>query len=622
MTDVPSKLVKVYCGELCRSSDCTAAELNLLHREINGIEPNVTIGYSKFVDDPEHLPPRILDLLQIAAYVFCADRMAYRGDRFSVNNNAWARSFEFHIPVMDIDFWNNQELQNALSEALVFMTGDRKYCFNFTKSELGHLHEPEFKQLSIFNSDSEYEELESADVLLFSGGLDSLAGTVEILNTCPDNKLIVVSHQANTSVIRTQKMIIEHLQHKYQNRLIPYGFLCHNKKTQSKEETQRTRMFLFSCSAFAICSHVKKHSIYVYENGITSINLPIQQDVINARASRTTHPKTLNLMKRFFRFFDSEFNFAVPYYSKTKEDILKVFADFDEKELLASSVSCSATRASGMVNHCGCCSQCIDRRFAVYASGLDDYDANYIDDFIAKIPNDETSQRLWQLLHLASAKKLQSPTELFSNYPDEITNLMEHWHCDNPEDSLAEIFALLSKFSDSTLRAAKAMQLKHDDLRFQVTNDSFLSMLSSREYLKTPTQLRVEEICNALRTSIPQAFNASKPNDENDFNNKVQALLTAAGNRFAREYPTIKFGITSYRADLSDDTLIIESKYLRGYTSQSKATEGIAADITKVPDELPLLFVVYDPERKITNDDEFVSSFELKRQLCFVRIFR
>jgi hypothetical protein len=623
MTTASPKLVKVFCGELCQSVECTHNELNLLNRDINGLEANITIRYEKFVRDPESLPTRILDLLQIAAHVFCADRLVYRGGRDSISNKAWGRSFQFHIPVLDYDFWNNQALQNALSEALVFMTGDRKYNFVFEKSELGHLPKTAFKQLSLFKEDAEYiDGADKADVLLFSGGLDSLAGTIERLNTLPNNKLIVVSHKSNKSVIHTQTKIVEYLQQFYKDRLLSYGFECHNKKTQSKEETQRTRMFLYSSIAFAICNCADKHSFYVYENGITSINLPIQTDVVNARSSRTTHPKTLGLMKKVFQFFDAGFDIIAPYYDKTKEDVFKVFTTYNKKELLRSSVSCSATRKLGMIGHCGCCSQCIDRHFAAYASRLEEYDVEYMDNFITKIPDEETRQRLWQLLRMASAEKLRTPEELFKNFPDEMVDLLEYWHCDNHEDSFAEIYSLFSRYGDSIIRAAKAMQSKHDNLSIPIASDSLLSMLSSRKYLKTPTQIRVEEIENVLWRSIPQAFHTSKPKNEDGFNNTIQALLTAAGSSFTREYPILRFGISSYRADLSEDALIIESKYLRGKTPPSVATEAIAADITKIPNGLSVLFLVYDPERKISDDATFISSFEEKRHLCFVRIFR
>ena len=203
-----------------------------------------------------------------------------------------------------------------------------------------------------------------------------------------------------------------------------------------------------------------------------------------------------------------------------------------------------------------------------------------------------------------------------------MVDLLEYWHCDNPDDSLAEIFSLFSAYGDSVMRAAKVMQFKHEDLSIPIANNSFLSMLTLREYLNTPIQIRVKELDKALRTSIPQVFHASAPKDENDFNNKVKALLTAAGKNFSREYPALKFGFSSYRADLFEDALIIESKYLRGKTPPSVATESIAADVTKIPNNLSVLFIVYDPERKITDDVEFINSYEQKRQLCFVRIYR
>jgi len=60
MTNASPKLVKVFCGELCRSNECTSTELNLLNRDINGLEANITIGYAKFVKEPENLPASVL----------------------------------------------------------------------------------------------------------------------------------------------------------------------------------------------------------------------------------------------------------------------------------------------------------------------------------------------------------------------------------------------------------------------------------------------------------------------------------------------------------------------------------------------------------------------------------
>jgi hypothetical protein len=624
MKSTPIKTVTVYCGELCKSDERTATTLNLLNRPHNGFEANIKIDYEKFVHDPESLSPRILDLLQLAAHVFCADRLINRGERRSVDNESWARTIEFHLPVYDIDFWSNTALQTALSECLQFMTGDRKYTFVFEKSNDSPLI-PKAKQLSLFTNEMSFvSDTDTADVMLLSGGLDSLAGAIEHLNEHSDRKLLAVTHKGNQSVKKTQRAVIEHLKSRYDNRLLPYGFECHNRKTLgSVEETQRTRMFLFACIAYAICDCFKKDKFFVYENGITSINLPSQGDVINARASRTTHPQTIGLLKKFLRFFNSNFNILTPYCLKTKEDIFDVFKKYDEKEIIASSVSCSSTRSQpGLTNHCGRCSQCIERRFAAYASKLNEHDADYTYSFLIDSLDNETKQRLYNTLRLASAEKAKSVMEFYKNYPDEMNNIIKYWHCDNPDDSLEEIYSLYSRFGDSILRGAQAMLIKHDDLSIPILDNSFLSMLSLRDYLKTPTFIRVSEIDNVLKTSIPQLFQTENPKNENDFNNKIKALLDAAGNNFTREYPVLKFGITSYQADLSEENLIIESKYLRGKVIPSKATEGISADITKIPQGVGILFIVYDPERKIINDDEFINSFQNKRENCFVKIYR
>jgi hypothetical protein len=76
-------------------------------------------------------------------------------------------------------------------------------------------------------------------------------------------------------------------------------------------------------------------------------------------------------------------------------------------------------------------------------------------------------------------------------------------------------------------------------------------------------------------------FHRIKPVNENDFNDKIEGLLSGIG-LFNREYPSLKFGITKYVPDHSQDELLIESKYLRKSTTPSVASQGIAADITQV----------------------------------------
>jgi hypothetical protein len=175
-------------------------------------------------------------------------------------------------------------------------------------------------------------------------------------------------------------------------------------------------------------------------------------------------------------------------------------------------------------------------------------------------------------MRFASGRDYLTETDMLKCFGSEVNDAIEFWPSDNSEDSLQEIHELLLRYSDSVLRAVKQMQLKYEDLRKPISEDSFLRIVSDREYLKTPFERRVEEVDERLKRSIPKLFKTEKPKNENDFNNKLVALLGSCNEKWMREYPVISFGLTSYIADASYNGLIIESKYIRGKTSPSTAT--------------------------------------------------
>ena len=136
---------------------------------------NVNLQLPRFVETVYHLPPRIQDLLEIAAYVFAADRCTFRGSKTAVEYHAWARSMHFIIRTRDADFWNQEVVKHRLSDALLFMTGDKEYKFDFMS---GH----NTPVTSMFDSEEfKLNPRGSASVVLFSGGLDSLTGALDRL---------------------------------------------------------------------------------------------------------------------------------------------------------------------------------------------------------------------------------------------------------------------------------------------------------------------------------------------------------------------------------------------------------------------------------------------------------
>jgi hypothetical protein len=167
------------------------------------------------------------------------------------------------------------------------------------------------------------------------------------------------------------------------------------------------------------------------------------------------------------------------------------------------------------------------------------------------------------------------------------------------------------------------MRKVHESLASPIPEGTFLHLVNEREYLKEPVQRLVTDICDRLSSAIPVACQREQPRNENHFNDIVSAMLNADAGKFEREHPYVPFALGQTVPDHSRDghRLYIESKYIRKATTPSKASEAMAADLTKYPDETHILFVVYDPDRSIVADDKFSAGFEAKGR-CTVCIIR
>jgi len=620
-----SSSVVVLCNNADLTSDLeqtnTKKELKLEYRSNCPNDQNIKISLPDFVQDVFHLPDRVLDLLEIASYIFSADRSISRGNKNAIDFIGWARPFHFVIKVRDIDFWNKLEVKDKLTKVLNYMTGDEYYKFSF---QPGHSTPP----TSLF--DVEKFELNSnpnTSIILFSGGLDSLTGIIDRLENS-DDRLCLISHRSGQpGTARTQDKLYEALKNLYPNRIQHYKFYCSLKGYRAVEETQRTRSFLYSSIAYSLSSALSQKKFFVYENGITSINFPKRQDLINSRASRTTHPKTIVLLEKFFSELEgTQIKIETPFFWKTKSDLFKMLKDFGRKDLITSSVSCSRTFQNlELATHCGVCSQCIDRRFASYSSESEDIDNSgiYALEFINNpINNDEVKTTLIDYIRQARDFATWNTDHFYSEFLSELVDIIDYVSGDE-EDGVMRIYNLCNKHGKQVLRGIKKIRDIHENLFTDIPDNSLLKLISDREYLKEPIQRLVSTICNRLSSSIPLAFQTNPPRNENDFNDKVSAILNSEKDKIEREHPSISFALAKSMPDhnYTDYNLFIESKYLRGSTTPSKASEGIAADITKYPEENHILFVVYDPERSIINDENFKKDFELKRS-CTIFIVR
>lgn len=586
-------------------------------------ELNVRIKLPKFVERLDHIPPRVLDLLEIAAYVFAADRLTRRGSNDSVEFHSWQRIMHFCMRVRDDDFWNQSDIKKHLAKVLCFMSGDHEYHFDFSP---GHSTPP----TSLFDQkECNIVPHKSPCVILFSGGLDSLAGVIEQLRTTK-NTLYLVSHESGQpSVKRTQQTLVKNLKESYPNRIQHYSFNCGLSGSPAKDETQRTRAFLYCSIACALLKRFGINSFFIYENGVTSLNFPRRQDAMNARASRTTHPKVLSLMSHLFcKIVDKEVTIENPFWNQTKTDIFTILnKDRIGRNLINSAVSCSrGSRNRNSATHCGQCFQCVDRRFAAYAAGLQDVDNEgiYSMNICADTIAEETKTVVLDYIRQAMKFRNQTEDDFVGSMFSDFTEILEYMPVRDENAAASAIYKMCQTHGEQVMRALDKIFQEQNDLEQPVKNDSLVQLINSREHLKENPKRLAKRIENVLANSIPIAFQKEKPKNEGVLNDHVAAILSNDTDKFKREFPYTQFALSKVVPDheMVDCNLIIECKFIRGKTSPSRVTEGIAADITKYPKETYILFVVYDPCRSIVNDTVFKKDMESRRNNCLVAIIR
>ncbi len=597
MTDPPSKHIVLANGAKGPKGTHSPLQLHYIDGYGNQI---VRIGLPKFVKNVFHLSPRILDLLEIAGYVFAADRLISRGPKDALEYHAWSRSIQFHIRVRDYDFWSQPYVRAALSQTLEFMTGDSAYSFTF---ESGHSTPP----TSLFDQPGFLFDTTNTgiNVTLFSGGLDSLCGALELLEATP-GKIILISHQSQSGTIHTQNALVAALQIKYPRRVFHYQFECTLRGIRAREETQRTRAFLYTSIAFAIASAYGEYSFNVYENGITSVNLRRREDLANARASRTTHPQTIGKMAKLFSMItDRATTIQLPFLYKTKSDIIKRLREL-EPNFLSSAVSCTRTfQTVGQATHCGQCFQCIDRRIAAHAADAESLDHRglYTHDVISnKVEDRETRTTLVDYIRQGLSFSDNSAASFEDEYLTELAELLDYINAGQTDvEKVDKLWDLFRRHGSQVKTALTKIRQLYDDLSKPVQEHSILDIISSREYLKPQQQRLANTIAAVISSALRDMFAHYKPKDEPDLNSKLSAVLRSHNSLIQSEHPTVSFACSRVVPDhlWPNGCVLVEAKYIRRGTSPSKATEGIAADLTKFPEDAFILFVVYDPQSRV-----------------------
>ena len=596
-------------GAILPSGDARLTDHQVIDLMVSGSSANVNIKLEDVAKVfMKHLSPRLTDLLEIAAYVYSADCATSRGQGWAKQNSVekWSRTFQFVIGVRDLDFWQQSDIQKLLVQILNFLSDD-KYSFEFCS-----LQQEQEQQLYLDFGDQEDWAFSNVErVLMFSGGLDSLAGAVE--TAAKGENLVLVSHRSAPTLSKRLKKLVANLRRTYPVQVLHIPVWINKQEDLGRESTQRTRSFLYSALGTAVAQSMQAKGVRFFENGVVSLNFPVADEVLRARASRTTHPHVIDLFKKLYSLvLERAFEVDNPYLFKTKAEVVSVIAQNGGSHLIPHSCSCANERFKPKTQwHCGTCSQCIDRRIAMFATGQEenDFETDYKVDVFAG-PRKEGYEKNMAVDYVRHALELNlmSDDEMVARFSTELSRAVR---------GIPKSREVAQQIVDMHKRHGETVQrVLQEKLRFYVDNlmsgklepTSMLRMVFGQEHLESSWRRYAERIISLLQAGLPTACQTHKPKDEPHLQEICDGIILGHDSDLMREFPFLSWSSSFTKPDWSVESmrLWIELKYISQKSDKRPITRDIAEDITKYGDNnRRVLFVIYDPGHLITDETQF-----------------
>lgn len=346
--------------------------------EINFVDGEFRLGYGlgQALDQLCELGLRpsetAVDLALLAAAITAADT---RISRAADAQDAWTREIDLHLPVYDAARW--QGLAPLIATTLNFLTGDRWGVYFRSRAAGARDLAPRPTKLRTANPTT---------VCLFSGGLDSFIGAIDLL--ARGEAPMLVSHYWDGITSTHQAYCAEVMKRRFSGTTLHHirarvGFPTDTVEHSAVEDTLRGRSFLFfSLAVMAADAIGGDMVVHVPENGLISLNVPLDPLRLGALSTRTTHPFYMARFEDLLKGLGLSVRLENPYAFMTKGQMAKECADipFLRKEA-KHTMSCSSPGSrrydpdpnERTPKHCGRCVPCLIRRAAILEGwGTDD----------------------------------------------------------------------------------------------------------------------------------------------------------------------------------------------------------------------------------------------------------
>jgi len=545
------------------------------------------------------------DLLRLATCCLESDKIIHRGTENDLSLSNWERELHVTASVCNSEFWNLAKTKQLLSDYLNYLTGD-DWHFEFINDR-----QPGWASTLFRGIGENPDGAELNEVLLFSGGLDSLCSLLIKINE--GKKPLLASHIPNYNISSIQKELLTYIRNRYNKCNLPHIAYCSNAIGGNKHErTQRSRSFLYASLGLVMAISNGISKISIPDNGIISLNLPRLSQSICARNSRSTHPISLYKFKKLadhLTNIDVEIDNPIKFY--TRAEVIKKIEELGYGELIEKTSSCTSLRqTTKSIPNCGTCSQCIDRRFGMeIAKSRSELPGRYIKDiFKSELIN--YKEKLQALSYVQWAQEIHELDEnqIFDKHP-ELADIFALTNIEPLEDG-PKYLDLLARHSSGVVNIMNEKISEANLATSKLPDNCLLRLVAGKQKVDTRV-LCIDEIKTKLRKSLPLLPRWKELEDENELNQSINALLKiGVENEFYREVPLLPFAGISTKPDLMSEVkhgyIYIEGKYPK----KRKDVNHIVTEITSRmliyrEYEAFVLFVIADPGLNIPDIDKF-----------------
>jgi 7-cyano-7-deazaguanine synthase in queuosine biosynthesis len=390
--------------------------------------------------------PRSADLIEVALGVFFADRLVKR-------TRGAPRSIQLRLRVRSPRLW--QGAANELEELLSTLTGDR-FAISFLKGTKKHF---------VITERRGHQSPFLDRMLLYSGGLDSSSAAAWFA-TQPEKTGFVTQYSVG---IRAVEELLRDIYSEYAGDIRPVHacFFVRPFGPQvrmMRENSRRSRSFLFLSLAVAFAMETGASDIFVCENGPLALNLPLTPAMV---PTRHAHGDFLTKMSRLCQtLFNQRVHVGNPFELSTKGQMATIFKR--QPELALRTLSCWYQQWSGAGHaysrgHCGHCLPCVVRRVSLEAAGITIASRHFDLDVFRLISKAHHSARerhviapVNLLIEFAKAIK-QCPNwrRFVQSFPEALSHVPT-CHDVKPIEWYQQLFNMMRRFANEVLAASAA----------------------------------------------------------------------------------------------------------------------------------------------------------------------